>query len=262
MRHCYYDGPGPPASLPYSRSFFESFEKNCIYRRYWDPNDKHGYKTLYMCCGYGFTTIVQPGLFGEVLLGHFRHHYFQLGLLAHFHRASLLRFSRRFNEVLLAKDASTHPERMRALRREFATFVATSWFHEVSNQEQGRELFDFWTRQLGSDALMKNILTEVAAVDEVLELEHQKVRQQELQDLTNAQFGLSVTVDRLTRLLYWVAAVTLIIEFLSNDTVRESIKDFSAFPRYIWRVDAVWTVILLLVLSIAYWWKPRRPDKK
>src|SRR5207253_1937094 len=128
--------------LPYSSVFLQSFEAKHTYRRFWEPMPfpRNDYKTLYACCGFGFTVITTPGAF---IVEHFRNHYFQLGLLAHFHRASLLRFSKRFNDVMLLEPES-HWDRLQDVRREFAEFISTSWFHEISNQEQGRELFELW----------------------------------------------------------------------------------------------------------------------
>ena len=244
MRHCFYDGPGEAAKEPYNPKFFEDFAKKFLYTRFWEPDTPGGNKTLYMCCGYGFTAVVQPGFFGELIREHFRHHYFQLGLLAHFHRASLLRFSRRFNEVLLC-DPDEHSEKTRALRREFATFVSTSWFHEVSNQEQGRELFELWTRHLGSERLMKDILTEVAALDEVLDLDRQR-------ELAENQKNLAERVDRLTILLYVMAAATFVVAFLDTETVRKSIERNPTFHPFIWKWSLLWAAVMGLALSLIY----------
>jgi hypothetical protein len=209
MRHCFYDGVGDAAHYPYNPKFLADFEKQFLYTRFWEPDRPGGHKTLYMSCGYGFTALMKnDGLSDTVLREHFRHHYFQLGLLAHFHRASLLRYSRRFNAALL-NDPDSHPKEMRDLREQFGRFIATSWFHEVSNQEQGRELFELWNRQLGSERLMKNILAEVEAVDEVLGLKERKKIEERL--------------DRMTILLYIVGAATLAVAFVDSEIVRKAL---------------------------------------
>lgn len=80
-----------------------------------------------MGCGYGFVALVKAnGFITSNLLDHFRHHYFQMGLIIHFHRAALLRFSRRFSEVTLGAanmDEASYRS-LRSVRLEFADFIS------------------------------------------------------------------------------------------------------------------------------------------
>ena len=251
MRHCFLCGDDEQPGLPYSPRFYpgSEFEKRFMYQRFWDPDAKNGRRTLYLCCGYAFTALTALGDPGDRIRSHFRHHYFQLGLLVHFHRASLLRFSRRFNHALPRNRKDERAGAIRELRREFARFVATSWFHEVSNQEQGRELFQWWTGHLGSVKLMKNIMTEVAAVDEVLELDRQKELDDVNAEMTASQNNLAKRVDKLTFLLYGLTAATLIVALLDSETVRHLITGDSKYHSFVWGWDLVWGVVLAVLLG-------------
>jgi hypothetical protein len=254
MRHCFLCGDGDEASSPYSPLFYpgSEFDGRFLYQRFWEPAASVGNRTLYMCCGYAFTALTAPGRPGDRIRSHFRHHYFQLGLLAHFHRASLLRFSRRFNLALPRNRRDERPGAIRELRREFARFVATSWFHEVSNQEQGRELFKWWTDHLGSVKLMKNIMTEVAAVDEVLELDRQKEMDLQNAILTRSQNKLARRVDKLTILLYVLTAATFIVAFLDSDTFRNMISGDGHYHDFMPMYDALGTIVLAAILFLLY----------
>ncbi len=84
------------------------------------------------------------------LLAHFRYHYFKLGLIAHFHRCSLLNFEDELSIAVsenLGKDPDTthDDENFRSMvlriRRELIKFRFRFWFTEVSGQTQARELF-------------------------------------------------------------------------------------------------------------------------
>lgn len=257
-RHCFYDGAGGPEAASYSPAFLATFERDYCYARFWDPDSNNWMKTLHMCCGYGFTTITTPG--GAFLLEHFRHHYFQLGLLVHFHRSTLLQFSSLFTSVMPTDETGEQPyRRLLEVRRQFARFVSTSWFHEVTNQEQGRELFDLWSRHLRTEELMENILSEASAVDAVFRAYEQDKRDSEILDLTKSQRELAVQqttlatsqtilakrVEVLTILLYAAAAATLVVAFLDSEAIRELIKHGPLDAKWTWfwalsLVDGVW----------------------
>src|SRR5712692_184721 len=76
------------------------------------------------------------------LLGHFRHQYFLLGLIAHFHKAALLILSERLS-VAVGKLDLRNESSVRSFSRDvrynlevFLRFSHRYWFHEISNQPQ------------------------------------------------------------------------------------------------------------------------------
>src|SRR5258706_15635755 len=91
---------------------------------------------------------------------------------------------------------------------------------------------------------MKNILTEAAAVDEVLTVHRQE-------EIRKAQESLAQRVDRLTVLLYVVAAVTAIIELLDMEAVREVIKHHPIGPDKQTSWLGAWTLLLASLLGLA-----------
>ena len=81
------------------------------------------------------------------LLGQFRHQYFLLFLIAHFHKAALLSMS---DELAVAMnrldvgDTESVRQFKRTIRQSmevFLRFTHRYWFHEVSNQELARSIF-------------------------------------------------------------------------------------------------------------------------
>ena len=239
VRHCFFDGPGAVNAYPYSPVFLNNFKENYCYLRYWNDDGSPGnwMNTLYMCSGYSFTALVGP--YSSFLLEHFRNHYFQLGLLAHFHRATLLRFSRRFNAVSHVGSEQSWKD-LRIVHAEFATFLSASWFHEVSNQEQGRELFDFWSRHLRSKELLENIMTEAKAVNDIL--------------ASHSQLRLAERVDRLTILLFLAAFVTIIVASLDMGIVSDTLRAVEKPEEspWFWPWTIFWASLFGLIGFVVY----------
>ncbi len=259
IRHCFYDGPGFEDGLPYSEKFLKHFEEDFAYTRFWNPDPSPGnrLKTSYTCSGYGFTVIAAAADdYSKTLLEHFRHHYFQIGLLAHFHRAALLRFSNRFNQVMKGSEDGNHYERLLAERKEFGRFISSSWFHEASNQEQGRELFEFWSSRLRTEELMRNILTEADAVDAVLSAHEQLRLEKTDNEHKRRSSALGERVDRLTVLLYLVAGATLIVALIDSEAVRELIRHEPAGRHieapWFWEWSLFWVSIAGLAIAGFY----------
>ena len=159
MRLTFLDSKGDSATLPYGSKFMADFENTYCYDRFWDP--QAGRQTRYLCCGYAFTTVADSrDSYASTLKEHFRHHYFQMGLIAQFHRASLLVFSDRLSHARSARD-------IRQLQQEITNFVGEFWFKEVSNQVQPRELFQLWSKHLNAAELFRQVMNEKSAVAEL-----------------------------------------------------------------------------------------------
>jgi len=216
QRLCFYDEPDSnPQAATYSPEFLREFVQKHCYDRYWDAKNpsNNWMTTRFFCSGYGFTFLGQAGN-GFVedgangLLAHFRHHYFQLGLIAHFHRASLLHFSRRFSESV-----QVEARKDETLNRDFARFVTGYWFNEVSNQMQGRELFQFWSNHLGNQKLLDHVMSEKRLAVELDEAA-------KMQDDSTQVRNLTRTMTLLTILLVPLTAATLVIAWFEMEFTR------------------------------------------
>lgn len=163
------DGHG----LCYSERAIEEFERDHCYDRFWAPQRGDSRtSTRLICTGHA---LVMIGTHGDAfyadaekgLLGQFRHQYFLLGLIAHFHRAALLMLSDRLVVAVSRLDIDS-PESIRYFKRSirqsieiFLRFNHRYWFHEVSKQSVAKDLFQLWSRHLGNDALFQELREEV-----------------------------------------------------------------------------------------------------
>nr|WP_294516624.1 hypothetical protein [uncultured Rhodopila sp.] len=174
-RLCFADEPGSSAAPPYSPSILAGFADTYCYDRYWPPTAEPAtawMNTRYLCSGYAFvvTGSAAPDSFllGDGLV-HFRRHYFQLGLIAQFHKAALLAIENELAEAVRhltsgpGQAAATRTLRngIEAVHVELMRFTHRYWFLEVSNQVQARELFALWQRHLGTERLYDHVLREV-----------------------------------------------------------------------------------------------------
>jgi hypothetical protein len=165
--------PGDPATSPYGPAFLKEFDAKYCYDRFHDPTRADGWiDTRMMCCGYAFATVgdARLPLFTDPqrgVLALFRRQIFLLGLIAHFHRATLLmlmdRFVRTINRVEMER-----PETIRRFRSElrqtietFLCFSHRYWFVEITDQAVPRDLFRIWSSHLGTDSLYSNVCDEL-----------------------------------------------------------------------------------------------------
>jgi hypothetical protein len=160
-------------ALPFSSCFLERFEIEHCYDRYFEGAPRQGWcDTRMMCCGHAFVMVgdARSPFFTDPergLLGQFRHQYFVLGLLAHFHRAALLMLSDRLVSAVKRLDIAEGAT-IRRFRRDirqsleiFLRFTHRYWYHQVTDQGQLRDLFQMWTRHLGSEPLYKEVRDEL-----------------------------------------------------------------------------------------------------
>lgn len=173
---------GASNTLPYSSGFLANFEDESCYDRYWETDgsaqdQQSGMVTRYMFCGASFAMITQvrQAKEHETLLQQFRHQVFQIGLIAHFHKAALLSLSNRFSravERLNVRDFESVKVFKRHVRETLEVFLRFNhryWFHEISNQVQAADFFKRWSHQLGSDALYNEVREEARDINEYLD---------------------------------------------------------------------------------------------
>jgi len=133
-----------------------------------------------MCCGNAFVTIgdAHLPLFTDSergVLALFRRQFFLLGLLAHFHRATLLALLDRFVRTINRLDIE-RPETIRRFRAElrqtietFLCFSHRYWFSEITDQAVPRDLFRLWSRHLATADLFANVCDELQRMNQYLD---------------------------------------------------------------------------------------------
>jgi hypothetical protein len=173
--------PGNSQTLPYSERFLKDFETRYCYDRYWEDAREHDWSdTRFICNGHAFTVIgdaAEP-FFTDAdsgVLSQFRHQYFLLCLIAHFHKAALLMLSDRL-VIAISRLDIRRPESVRVFKRSirhtleiFLRFTHRYWFQAVSDQAQARDLFGMWTRHLGTPALYRQTRRRILDMTQYLD---------------------------------------------------------------------------------------------
>lgn len=199
--------PGQPDVLPYSERSLEKFEAEYCDDRFWERGGEHFSGDARLICTGVLLAVV--GRHGDTffdgretgMLGQFKHQYFLLFLIAHFHKAALLSMS---DELAVAMnrlevgDTESVRQFKRTIRQSmevFLRFTHRYWFHEVSNQELARAIFSRLTRHLGNDALYEEVRNEVDDMNEYLDTDSARRQANTILRLTVVTvFGLIGTV--------------------------------------------------------------------
>jgi hypothetical protein len=133
-----------------------------------------------MSCGHAFVIVGdahEPFFVDREagLLGQFRHQYFLLFLIPHFHKAALLMLSDRMVialNLLDIRDAESVKRFKRTIRQLleiFLRFTHRYWFHEVSDQPTAKELYRMIAGFLGTDRLYPEVREEIEDMSDYLE---------------------------------------------------------------------------------------------
>lgn len=172
---------GDSDTLPFAAPFLADFERENCYDRYWEENpNPQGMDTRYLFCGLSFAAITRAGPASEILLRQFRHQFYQIGLIAHFHKAALLSLSNRFSravERLNVRDFESVKNFKRDVRQTLEVFLRFNhryWFHEISNQVQASDFFKYWSRELDSVALYADVREEARDINEYLDADRMR----------------------------------------------------------------------------------------
>jgi hypothetical protein len=173
--------PGGVDDLPYNASTLQDFEKDYCDDRFWDRSgERVSGDTRIVVTG---QTLSMVGAHGDPffagdqngLLSQFRHQYFLLFLIAHFHKAALLSIS---DELAVAMNRLTvgDTESVKAFKRTirqmmevFLRFTHRYWFQEVSNQSIAKNVFARLRRQLGNEELHAEVRNEVVDMNSYLD---------------------------------------------------------------------------------------------
>jgi hypothetical protein len=180
-RIAFATAPGDAASLPFAAKYLDDFEARYCYDRYRETRLRDDWsETRFMCTGHAFALVGNHDdrFFTDKergLLGQFRHQYFLLGLIAHFHKAALLMLSDRLVVAVSRLDIDD-ARSIRVFRRDirqtfeiFLRFTHRYWFHAVSDQAQMKDLFGMWCRHLGTDALYEEVRDELQHMAQYLD---------------------------------------------------------------------------------------------
>jgi hypothetical protein len=199
--------PGPRDTLPYSGRSLETFEQEYCDDRFWGRDGENFSGDARLICTGSILAVV--GRHGDLffdgretgMLGQFRHQYFLLFLIAHFHKAALLSMS---DELAVAMnrldvgDTESVRQFKRTIRQSmevFLRFTHRYWFHEISNQELSRSIFSKLSRHLRNDELYKEVHDEVADMNGYLDTDSTRRQANTILRLTVVTiFGLIGTV--------------------------------------------------------------------
>lgn len=164
---------GADRELPYAEHFLSEFEQQHCYDRFFHTTSSlSAPSTRFLLCGHAFTVVAEGDpRFTEDnergLLGQFRHQYYLLFLIAHFHKAALLMLSDRLMVAIkrLEIRSGTSSGRFRTeiyqLQEAFMSFTQRYWISDASHQEQARDLFRMLRRQLDTDATYRDLRSEI-----------------------------------------------------------------------------------------------------
>jgi len=172
--------PEESEALPFSPRYLKDFEERYCHDPYWNEEATGRPGTRYMTTGQAFLMVgdADDPYFVEResgLLGQFRHQYFQLFLIPHMHKATLLMLSDRMVDALnklTIQDAESVRRFKRSIRQLleiFLRFTHRYWFHEVSDQPHAKALYRMTAGFLGNDALYSEIHDEVWDMSAYLE---------------------------------------------------------------------------------------------
>jgi hypothetical protein len=171
--------PDSSDSLPYSEQDLGDFEKHCFYDRYWRNRDHARRGTRFICSGRVFTEVSDCGdrlsATRKTGLEQFRHEYFVLFLISHFHKATMLMLSDRLVDALnrLEPDNLESIRHFRSMIRHilgvFLRFTHRYWFQDVSEHTQVKELFRMTNRHLGTAQLYTEVREAIEDMSQYLD---------------------------------------------------------------------------------------------
>src|SRR5262245_55135372 len=173
--------PGEPDTLPYSSTTLADFERDYCDDRFWGRSgERFSGDTRFIVTGLTFSIVGRHDDFffsgaQTGLLGQFRHQYFLLFLIAHFHKAALVSMSDEL-AVAMNKLAVGETESVKQFKRTirqmmevFLRFTHRYWFHEVSNQAIARSVYGRLSRFLGTEDLYEEVRNEVTDMNNYLD---------------------------------------------------------------------------------------------
>jgi len=238
--------PSKTGIMPYSKRFVQKFEANHVYERLYSGGlDAPELETRFLTSGEAFAIVSageNPSLTDDQrgLLSQFRHQYFRLFLVAHFHKASLLMISDQLVATLKRLDPAK-PESLLAFRDEtlllqenFLRFSQRYFFTELSGRAHVRDLFRMLRRHLSIDALFNEVKGEL--FDLVKYLDSNSIRKQ------------NASMHRLTVVTTVGLIGTIVTGFLGMNLLAYAEESLSYRIEYFLAVLAAVTVFVTLTI--------------
>ncbi len=179
IRLAFASAPGD--CLPTGSAFLDDFEARYCYDRFYDPSRKGDWaNTRLLCSGQAFVAVGDSSkkLFTDSergFLAQFRHQFFLVGLIAHFHRASLLMISDRMVATMSRlnradRDSVSRFRRdIRIMLETFLRFTHRYYFLEISDLLPMRDIFSRWAGHLGTERLYEELRHEISDMASYLE---------------------------------------------------------------------------------------------
>ncbi|HAT49281.1 MAG: hypothetical protein HQL07_14385 [Nitrospirae bacterium] len=188
------DSLHPDEPIPKNDPDVIDFKRKFFFDRYWSDTDQ-GPNSRFICHGRTLLLIgdAQDSYFvnrKRGMLAQFRHQYFVVFLIAHFHRASLLIFSDRLVDAI--HDFNVHQNhsvrifrhRIHAYFEAFLRFTHRYWFHEVSERTDVQSLFRRVGTNLGNDTLYEDTKEELRDMSQYLDSDLQRRQSKTVTQLT------------------------------------------------------------------------------
>ncbi|KAB2970208.1 CorA family divalent cation transporter [Zoogloea sp.] len=181
------------------------FERLHCEDRFWTDSEE-GPNSRFLCTGNALVLVgdARSEYFRDPdhgFLARFRHQYFLVFMIAHFHRAALLSFSDGLADAvndLDVRDAESVRRFKRRIRLSFEAFLRFThryWFHEVSEQGLVQALFQRTTGLLRNDELFADVKEQVREMSAYLDSDSQRRQSGTVLRLTVVTiFGLIATV--------------------------------------------------------------------
>lgn len=181
------------------------FERLHCEDRFWTDSEE-GPNSRFLCTGNALVLVGDAcsDYFRDPdhgFLARFRHQYFLVFMIAHFHRAALLSFSDGLADAvndLDVRDAESvrcFKRRIRLAFEVFLRFTHRYWFHEVSEQGLVQALFQRTTGLLRNDELFADVKEQVREMSAYLDSDSQRRQSGTVLRLTVVTiFGLIATV--------------------------------------------------------------------
>jgi len=235
----------PEESLPGHDPDVVDFESRYCYDRYWTDSDA-GPNTRFLCSGRAFIVVGdarEPYFLDQErgILAQFRHQYFLLFLIAHFHRVALLVFADKLVDAMhdlnIAEPNSVRRFK-RHIRANFAAFLRFThryWFHELSERPHVQALYRLCANHLNNDALYADIKEEVQDMSHYLD--------------SDAQRRQSSTIVRLTVVTTFSLVGTVATGFLGMNIIAEADAPMATRWGY-FLLTAIGTIALSTLLIV------------
>lgn len=173
--------PDDGTGLPHPEQSLWAFERDHCYDHFWAPHSRDlRCSTRILCTSRSMVMVgcASDRSFTDCdvgMLGQFRHQYFLLAMIAHFHHAALLMLSDRMVLAVsrLEVDDPESLERFRQQMRQtteiFLRFNHRYWFHNVSKQSLAKDMFRMWSHHLANDVLFQEVREEVLDMGQYLD---------------------------------------------------------------------------------------------